>query len=195
MKEAVLQPLGMTRSSFDWEAIVAEGRAGDLATSFDRELNPHPPRRYTATAAVSLYATARDLAQFALAFNRENLVLRQETLKQMMMPQPGTSASWGLGHTLNVRNDAGGHVVGHDGGTYPAWGAVMRVNPATGNGIVMMVSGGQASVSRLGDDWVYWETGKVTFQSRLEIVYERAVPALVAIIVGALAIVLWKVLR
>ena len=40
MKEAVLQPLGVTKSSFDLEAIVSEGRTQDLATSFDRELKP-----------------------------------------------------------------------------------------------------------------------------------------------------------
>jgi len=131
MKEAVLQPLGMTKASFDLEAIASEGRSQDLATSYDRELKRHPTRRYTATAAVSLYATPQDVAQFARAYSRENPVLSQETLKQMMMPQPGTSGSWGLGQTLFVANEAGDHVVGHDGGTLPAWGAIMRVNPAT----------------------------------------------------------------
>ena len=57
MTEVVLQPLGMAKSSFDWDAIASDGRAQDLAPSFDSELSPHPARRYTATAAVSLYAT------------------------------------------------------------------------------------------------------------------------------------------
>ena len=121
MKEAVLQPLGMTKASFDLDAIASEGRARDLATSFDTELKPHPHRRYTATAAVSLYATPQDMAQFVLAYTGENPVLRQETLKQMMTPQPGTAATWGLGQTLFVENDAGGHVVGHE------WWNISRV--------------------------------------------------------------------
>ena len=190
-----MQPLGMTKASFDLEAIASEGRSQDLAASYDRELKVHPPRRYTATAAVSLYATARDVAQFARAYSRENPVLSQETLKQMMMPQPGTSGSWGLGQTLFVANDAGGHVVGHDGGTFPAWGATMRVNPATGNGIVLMVSGGRTPVSPLANDWVYWETGRVTFGARLDIVRQRLMPASVAILAGAIALVWWKLLR
>jgi len=192
MKEAVLQPLGMTKASFDLDAIAAEGRAQDIATSFDTGLKPHPLRRYTATAAVSLYATPKDLAQFVQAFTRENPVLRQEMLKQMMMRQPG---GWGLGHTLYVENDAGGHVVGHSGGSFPAWGAMVRVNPATGNGMVLTVSGGQGALNQLVHDWVYWETGKVTFEARRQIVQNRLVPASVAIVFGAIALVLWKLLK
>jgi CubicO group peptidase (beta-lactamase class C family) len=195
MKEAVLQPLGMAKSSFDLDAILSEGRSQDLATSFDRELNPHPPRRYTAMAAVSLRATPHDMAQFVLAYTRENPLLRQETLKQMMTPQPGTSATWGLGQTLYVENDAGGHVVGHAGGAFPSTGATVRVNPATGNGFILMGSGGRGATNQLVHDWVYWETGKVTSEARLQVVQGRLVPAAVAILLGAIALVLGKLLR
>ena len=195
MKETVLLPLGMTKSSFDFDAIASEGRGADLAASFDRALIPHPQRRYTAAAAVSLYATARDLAQFARALSGENPVLRKDTLNQMLTPQPATAGTWGLGHTLYIDNNAGGHIVGHDGGTYPAWGAVMRVNPATGNGIVALVSGGRTPVSQLADEWIYWETGRVRFEARRQIVQNRLVPASVVIVIGAIAIALWKVFR
>jgi CubicO group peptidase (beta-lactamase class C family) len=194
MKEAVLQPLGMTKSSYDLDAIVSEGRAQDLATSYDRDLIPHPHLRHTALAAVSLRATPHDLAQLALAYTRENPVLRQETLKQMMAPQPGTGGAWGLGQTLYVENDSGAYVVGHSGGSFPATGASVRVNPATGNGFVLMASGGRGATNQLAHDWVYWETGKVTFEARLQIVQNRLAPASVAIILGATALVLWRLL-
>lgn len=193
MNEAVLQPLGMTKSSYDLEAIISEGRASDLATSYDGDLKPHPHRRYTAQAAVSLRATPHDLAQFIRAFVRENPVLRQETLKQMMMPQPKTAGTWGLGHTLYVENDAGGHVVGHSGGAFPAMGASVRVNPATGNGFLLMVSGGRGATNQLVHNWVYWETGKMTDEGRLQIIYDRLKgPALVAFFVGAIALIVWQ---
>jgi CubicO group peptidase (beta-lactamase class C family) len=195
MKAAVLRPLGMTKSSFDLDALASEGREQDLAPNFDSGLNHQPRRRYTATAAVALYATAEDMALFARAFAGENPVLRRETLKQMMMPQPGTAGSWGLGLTLFVENDAGGYVVGHDGGAYPAWGAMVRTNPATGDGFVLMVSGSRGAVNQLGHDWVYWETGKVTFEARRQLVYDRLAPASVAIILGAIALALWKLPR
>jgi hypothetical protein len=115
----------------------------------------------------------------------------------MLIPQPGTNGTWGLGQTLFVENDAGGHVVGHVGGTYPAWGAWMRVNPASGSGMVMMVSGGRAALNQLGHDWIYWETGKLTFEARRQVVQNRVVPATAAIVFGAIAIMLvrWKLLR
>jgi CubicO group peptidase (beta-lactamase class C family) len=195
MAAAVLRPLGMTKSSFDIDALASEGREQDLAPNFDSGLQVQPRRRYTATAAVALYATAEDMAQFARAFTGENPVLKQETLKQMTMPQPGTAGTWGMGLTLFTENDAGGYVVGHDGGAYPSWGAMVRTNPATGNGFVLLVSGSSGAVNQLSHDWVYWETGKVTFQARRQTVYGRIVPASAAIILGAVVIMLWKLLR
>jgi CubicO group peptidase (beta-lactamase class C family) len=140
----------MTKASFDLDAIVAEGRAQDVATSFDHELQPHPQQRQTAKAAVGLYTTAQDLARFVLAYTGENPVLRPETVQQMISPQPGTGGTWGLGQTLFVANDVGGYVVGHDGGSLPAWGAWMRVHPASGNGMVMIR---EFDVS----EWLYWK--------------------------------------
>ena len=98
MAEAVLQPLGMLGASFDWDAIASAGRAADLATSFDRQLNPTPHRRFTATAAASLYATPQDMAQFVRAYAGTNPVLSPATLAQMMLPQPGGKPGLGFGH-------------------------------------------------------------------------------------------------
>lgn len=189
MKEAVLQPLGMTNADFDLERIEAEGRAQDLATAFDHEVNPKPRRRHVALAAVALYATPRDLARLAQAF-RGNRVLSEDTLRQMMLPQQGTSGTWGLGTTLFVANDAGGHVVGHDGGSPPAWGAMLRVNPATGNAMVLTISGGRGAANRLGHDWVQWETGTLTAAGRRQIAFSRLPWAAAAIVLGALAFLL-----
>ena len=113
----------------------------------------------------------------------------------MMAPQPATAGTWGLGQTLFVANDAGGYVVGHDGGALPAMGASVRVNPATGNGFVLTVSGGRGAAKQLVHDWVYWETGQVTFEARRQIVYGRIVPASVVISVGAIALALWRLLK
>lgn len=188
MAKAILEPLGMRESSFDWEAIAASGRTDKLATSFDEKLQPSPHRQYTAKAAASLYATPQDMARFVQAYSQKNLVLKQETLKQMMNPQPGAHQDWGLGHTLYVANGADQYTVGHDGGNLPALGHTVRVNPATGNGIVLLISGNLELASQLGDDWVYWETGKLPMNAKLRILGSRLVPALVGIGLGVLAI-------
>jgi CubicO group peptidase (beta-lactamase class C family) len=174
MEKAVLKPLGMGESSFDWESIAASGRTDKLA---------------------SLYATPQDMARFVQAYSRKNLVLKQETLKQMMQPQPGAHQDWGLGHTLYVANSANEYAVGHDGGNLPALGHTVRVNPATGNGIVLLVSGNLELASQLGDDWVYWETGKLPMNAKLRMLGSRLVPVLVGIGLGALAIVIRALMK
>ncbi|MEM8505443.1 MAG: serine hydrolase domain-containing protein [Cyanobacteria bacterium P01_D01_bin.1] len=190
MEKNVLKPLGMRESSFDWEAIAASGRADELATSFDENLQPSPHRRYTATAAASLYATPQDMASFIQAYSQKNSVLEQATLEQMITPQPGARQDWGLGHTLYVSSGTDKYVVGHDGGNLPALGHTVRVNPAAGNGVVLLISGDLRLASQLGDDWVYWETGKVPINARLRILGGRLVPALIGIGLGTLAIVI-----
>jgi CubicO group peptidase (beta-lactamase class C family) len=178
MREAVLQPLGMRHSGF-------ECRVEDLAPNFDRNLNVVPYRPFTELASAGLCASPRDLARFAIAFVGENPVLRRETLQAMLTPQPDTGGSWGLGITLFAPN-----IVGHDGGTSPAWGAMVRVNPVTGNGMVIAASGARGAINQLSGDWTWWETGVMTRAARRQVVYDRARPALLAIVIGALAIVL-----
>ncbi|HEX6098219.1 MAG TPA: serine hydrolase domain-containing protein [Thermoanaerobaculia bacterium] len=177
MQEAVLQPLGMTASGFDC-------RAEDLAPNFDADLKVLPHPRYPVHAGVSLCATPRDLARFAMAFSAENPVLTRATLRQMIGPQPMTSGTWGLGLALFAPN-----VTGHDGGVRPAGGAVVRVNPTTGDALVLTVTGGSGAINRLGGDWIWWETGVLPPEARRELVYARLVPALLAIVAGAIAIV------
>lgn len=195
MAKSILHPLGMEKSNFDWQAIADEGRAEDLATSFDERLNPSPARRYTATAAASLYATAQDMARLLQAYVRQNPVLNPKTMMQMVTPQSGTHQDWGLGHTLYVNNGADSYVVGHDGGNLPALGHTIRINLATGNGIVLMISGNLNLSSVLGDDWVYWETGQLTVNARLRILCDHVVPVLMAMVLGVIAIVPWTFIR
>lgn len=188
MKETVLRPLGMTAASFDWSELAAQ----DLVTPYDSNVVPKPRRRHAALAAVALYATPRDLAQFALAF-AGNPVLSHDTLRQTLQPQPGTSGTWALGHTLFVATGAGSHIVGHDGGSPPAWGAMVRVNPATGNAMIVTVSGGAGAINDLGHDWLYWETGQVTPEGRRQLIYRRIAPASAAFVLGLLVFMLARV--
>ena len=185
MNQAVLQPLGMSASSFDWRQ--AEGR-GALATNYDTDLKPLPHRRYTATAAAALYATAQDMATLIQAYSGNSL-LDPATVALMTAPQPDTADIFGLGHLLYVKTEAGGYVVGHDGLNLPALNHTVRINPATGNGIVVLVSGNQTLASQVGDDWVFWETGKRTADALIRQGLGRLPLILAAIALGAAVIV------
>jgi CubicO group peptidase (beta-lactamase class C family) len=189
MRDAVLLPLGMTGASFDAEGLAAQGRADDFADGVNAALEPQPRRRYAAVASVGLVATAHDIARFAAGLTRPNPVLSPETLRQMLTPQPGTGGSWGLGHALFADAGASGRVVGHDGGTAPSWGASVRVNPASGNGFVLLASGGGTLVTSLADAWTFAETGVVTHAARRQALVDSIPAGVAAVAVGAIAIV------
>jgi CubicO group peptidase (beta-lactamase class C family) len=166
MQRAVLDPLGMTDSTFAWD----ESRSDRLATSYDEEGNPAPHYRYTALAAASLYSTVDDGVRFLQAHlpgaDGEPVgrgVLQPQTLSQMQAPQARKLGRdiWGLGLVLYAGNGRGGYVIGHDGNNRPALNHSWRVDPATGNGVVVMSSGNGGLASRLGGEWTFWETGEV----------------------------------
>lgn len=191
MTETILKPLGMIRSTFSLDTVLAQGRKANLASNYDLNMKSHPHRNYANMAGVSLRSTAHDLAQLVMAYHNANPVLTKESLKQFGIPQPGTSFTWGLGHTLYAESYKGNYVIGHGGGAFPASGAEMRVNPATGNGIVILASGTQGLITEVADTWTYWETGKKSFDIR-NVVRKRTIPATVAIAIGVLAIFLLR---
>jgi CubicO group peptidase (beta-lactamase class C family) len=185
MADEVLTPLGMNGATFDPQTLDA---ALVLADGVDAELAPQAPRRYAAVAAVGLHATARDLARFAQALVRQNPVLSPTTVAEMLRAQPRTGGSWGLGHTIFV-DTPDVRIVGHDGGTPPSWGASVRVNPTTGNGFVLLASGGGTLVTTMADAWTYGESGVVTAAARRQALIDRIHVAAIIMAFGALAIV------
>ncbi len=191
MREEVIQPLGMLKSSYDVDAIITEGRLQDLATNYDLELQPYPIRHYSNMAGVSLRSTSHDLAQLVMAYYNENSVLSKQTIQLMLMPQANTNKQWALGHTLYTQQANETYIVGHGGGAFPASGAEMRLSPATGNGIVILAAGTQGLISDLADVWTYWETGHKLFDIR-NVIRKRSVHASILVIVGVVVILIWQ---
>jgi CubicO group peptidase (beta-lactamase class C family) len=189
MQKLVFMPLGMKHSTFD-----VDDPAFAVAAAYDHDLQVRSRVRYAAPAGVGLLTTADDLARFAKAHALSNPVLSAKTLQVMAEPQPATGRSWGLGLTRYAEDDRGALVIGHSGGTRPAWGAMLRVNPRSGNALVLLSSGGSGSLNRLPHDWVYWETGQVTAEGRRQALYDQARIALVAFAAGLLpiAILSWR---
>ena len=68
---------------------------------------------------------------------------------------------WGLGTILYAENGSSGYVIGHDGNNSPAINTAARINPATGNGIVVLQTGSPLLATRLAGEWVFWETGNL----------------------------------
>ena len=168
MQRAVFEPLGMNHSTFVWD----QTRGFKLAPSFDVDSKPTPYLRFTSLAATSLYTTVGDMTTFLQAHlpgaRGEPVgrgVLTAHALKQMQEPHASQFGQeiWGLGTMLYAPNGAGAFVVGHDGNNDPAINTAARLNPATGDGIVILETGNRLLATRLAGEWVFWETGNLDF--------------------------------
>jgi len=168
MQRAVLQPLGMFRSTFE----LSEAGEADVAEFFDTNGAPATHFRFTSKAAASLYTTTADLARFIQVHNDGPSgevpgrgVLRPETLAEMRRPhafQYGAEI-WGLGVMLYAPNNAGDFVVGHDGQNDPAINTAARFDPASGDGIIVLETGDPLLATEVAGRWVFWKTGNVDF--------------------------------
>lgn len=165
MKRAVFDPLGMSRATFD----LAEAQRAGLAPCYDAEGAPCAYRDFAAPAAASLHASAADLVRFIEA-NMQGSgrdLLPPELQAAMSAPrasQFGLSI-WGLGVMLYAEAPGGGFIIGHDGMNFPATETTARLDPATGDGIIVLATGNPGLAATLGGEWVYWHTGRVDIRA------------------------------
>jgi CubicO group peptidase (beta-lactamase class C family) len=168
MTSHVFDPLGMTRSTF----VPEETSSPDVAEFFDSRGAPATHFRFSALAAASLYTTANDMTRFLqahVAGSQGELpgrgVLRLQTLADMRQPhalQYGVEI-WGLGTMLYAPNNGGGYVIGHDGNNEPAINTAARIDPSTGDGIIILETGNPLLATTLASEWVFWRTGSIDF--------------------------------
>lgn len=191
MQRVIFRPLGMVGSTYHW----TPAQGSTLATFYGTDSRPATHFRFSAVAASSLYTSVSDLTRFVQAHlpgkNGEPIgrgVLAPATIEEMWRPLGSKYGEtiWGLGTMLYAHNNAGGFVVGHDGSNEPAINSAARLNPATGNGIVILETGRPLLATRLAGEWVYWETGKVDF-----LAFTMAMPGMIRLLgLGSLVIVL-----
>lgn len=146
--------------------------------------------RYASKAATAFTTSAADLSRFVLAQLPAvtEKPLDQTTIDAMREPHGRSLGAdiWGLGTILYAPTASGDYVFGHDGGNEPAINASARVNPDTGDGIVVLVTGSPSLATELGFHWTFWQTGMPDFFG-IPSEVQRAMPAL---LIGSLLILL-----
>ncbi len=160
MRKTVLLPLGMTHSTF------VDPDPAHLAEVFDAEGHETTYRKFTALAAASLYTSVDDMTRFVAAqLPGRNSVLKPQTLALMRQPISYIDGIpvWGLGEILYAPDGKGGYVIGHDGNNAPGINTTARIDPTTGDGIIVLSSGNPTLAAEIGGDWVFWHTGVVDF--------------------------------
>lgn len=158
MRRAVLIPLGMNNSTY----VLDEASRARAAPIYDENGAPATHYTFTATGAASLYTSVNDMSRFLAAQTDGGGVLRAETVALMRAPTGYTLGIpiWGLGTILFAPNDSGGSIVGHDGNNYPAINTAARVDPDTGDGVIVLETGSPLLATQIGGDWVFWQTGE-----------------------------------
>lgn len=168
MQRAVFQPLGMSRSTYALDP----DKWPNVAPLFDADGKEATHQRFTALAAACLYTTASDMTRFIQAHLTGSRgepagrgVLKPDTLRLMRRPHASQMGAdiWGLGTMLYVPNGAGDFILGHDGKRQPAINSTVRLNPSTGDGIVVLETGNQLLATTVAGEWVFWQTGTIDF--------------------------------
>lgn len=190
MQERVFMPLDMDRTTFDHAKAIELG----LVQNFRSDDSTEPFRWYTALAATSLFTTSEDLTTFiaAQAPGSSNPVLSNKTIALMRQAHASQMGAdiWGLGLMLYAPNNSGEFIIGHDGNNEPAINTAARLDPATGDGIVVLSTGTPMLATEIAGEWVLWKTGNVdslTFASRMpRAIVVFALGLLVILVCGAL---------
>lgn len=166
MKKAVFKPLGMVHSSYTWE----DASAFTLAEFYNRDGTEARHYRYTSLAATSLYTSLSDMEIFFRVFLKGGKnepvgrnVLQPETILMMRKAHAKSMGIdiWGLGTMLYSPTENGDFIIGHDGKSTPAINTAVRLDPQSGNGVIVLETGHPLLATELAGEWVYWRTGKV----------------------------------
>jgi len=157
MQTAVLEPLGMIDSAY----VLTEENTGDVAEFFDEDGQPATHYRFTSLAATSLYTTTSDLSRFLQAHLPASDgappgrgVLQPATLRMMRQPHASKMAAdiWGLGVMLFAPNNQDDFIIGHDGSNEPAINTAARLDPTTGDGIIILETGNRRLATELAGE-------------------------------------------
>lgn len=163
MQKALLGPLRMSRSSFDYVA----GRE-NISSSYDSHGNPAILYRYAAKGATGFSTSAKDMVRFAqtqVASGAAELPIVENAIESTREPHARVLGAdiWGLGAMLYTHTDRDDYVFGHDGQNDPAINTTVRINPVTRDAIIVLTSGSQTLATALGYEWVLWQTGRPDF--------------------------------
>lgn len=142
LSEQVLGPLGMTRTTYQFEEPYARGWAVDALTG---ELVAEPlPDTGAMAPAGQLWSTVTDLGTWLAALvDPDASVLTEESLVAMRTPQASTpgdrsGSSYGLGVSVTV---AGGRMLVGHGGSMPGFTCGVLVDVDSRTGAVVLTNG------------------------------------------------------
>jgi CubicO group peptidase (beta-lactamase class C family)/D-alanyl-D-alanine dipeptidase len=124
LSRTLLQPMGMTSSSFEPEPALARRLAKGVMWTYHGREFPAPTFELGIAPAGSLYTTVKDLSRFLSVLfaggrTRDGAIVSRKTLETMWTPQfakKGTKTGFGIGFA--IRPFEGRRRIGHGGAVY-----------------------------------------------------------------------------
>lgn len=166
MQDHLFKPLNMLSSTY----ILNDSLNNRLCDFFNSNNTVAPHFHYTSLAATSLYTSLSDLEIFFQIFlegeNGEPIwrgSISPESLKSLREPHWDIMGEgiYGLGCMLYIDIENNEDIFGHDGKSTPPVNTAIRINPLTGDGIIVLETGNPDLATRVASDWVFLKTGKV----------------------------------
>ena len=165
MRDNLFKPLNMNSSNY----ILDDTLNNRLCEFYNSDSTAAPHFYYTSLAATSLYTSLSDLEIFFQLFlkgkNGESIGRGQispESLKLMRKSHWDIMGEriYGLGCMLYIGIENNEDIFGHDGKSTPPINTAIRINPKTGDGIIILETGNPNLATRIASDWTFLETGK-----------------------------------
>lgn len=186
VQQSVFYPLDMTRSNYQFL-----GNQNNIATSYNLDGSKAPYYQYASSAATGLNTSAQDLTRLALA------LIQSDDSNPLRQPTGFTlgAAIWGPGAMLYAPTGNNDYVYGHDGSNEPAINSALRINPDSGDAIIVLSTGTNNLASELGYEWTLWQTGKPDFLAFEQALASAFLPAgigIVVILVGVVGLNLFR---
>ncbi len=165
MKDNLFKPLNMSSSTYIWD----DSLNNKLCDFFHSDKTAAPHLYYSSLAATSLYTSLADLELFFQLFLKgkqgapigrgvispESLQLLRSTHWDIM-----GEGIYGLGCMLYIGIENKENIFGHDGKSTPPINTAIRINPVTGDGIIVLETGNADLATSIASDWVLLKTGK-----------------------------------
>ncbi|WP_366656522.1 serine hydrolase domain-containing protein [Fodinicurvata sp. EGI_FJ10296] len=196
MGREILVPLGMARASFDWSG-------AEMPVGHDLHGQPVAPYLYPGRGSGGLFATAADIARFAVAAmaGADQDVLSPEGIAALHRPGVPVGGlfsvaaeGYGLGHFTEVLSD-GRAAVWHGGQGY-GWMSHLHMVPETGDGIVILSNSQRAwpLFAAILRDWS--ESLGVEQVGMARVLWaETAARATIALLIAGAVLALWLAFR
>ena len=145
LKRAVLDPLGLERSSFEPTPQTTKDLAKAYMWTIDGRVFEAPTFELGISPAGSMYTTVTDMGRFISALfaggrGAKGQMLKSSTLDEMWTPQfapPGQKTGYGIG--FSVRELEGRRTVGHGGAIY-GFATTLKAMPDDKLGVVVVTT-------------------------------------------------------